>query len=355
MAGGNSYRTARIDEIKPNGEYYFNLAFANSHHDILKLPNGNYLTLGTSRVEKDEALELGADPECLSGAGTYFYLDYVYEIRRTGANTGEVVWEWHMKDHLIQDLSSKRANYVSDVSEHPEGIDINYNLCDVPITMTHANALSYNASLDQIMITLRHFSEIWIIDHSTTTAQARENTGGNSGKGGGLLYRWGNPRAYKKGTTSDQKLFFPHHGHWIPSGLPGAGNVLIFNNGYDRFPGNRFRREFSTVDEIALPSSGYNYTRAENSAYGPSTTVWNYGYKPSDRFSARYVSGAHRLPNGNTLLADGPNKRLVEVTSSGEKVWEYIITSSVRFTDIIYRAIKYPKNYSGIKALGLSP
>ena len=67
------------------------------------------------------------------------------------------------------------------------------------------------------------FSEFWIIDHGTTTAQAAGHTGGRRGRGGDLLYRWGNPRAYRAGTKADRKLFAQHNAHWIPKGLPGAG------------------------------------------------------------------------------------------------------------------------------------
>lgn len=353
MAGDN--RSIDISEITPSGDYHWKYSTnAHYHHDIIKLPNGNYITLGLEQVNRKEALELGANPECFDKWGKSFvYLTFIHEIERTGQSSGKVVWQWHAKDHLIQDYDSTKSNYVSDISAHPEGIDINYNLCylshPLVTTMIHANGLSYNAGLEQIMITSRHFSEIWIIDHSATTAEAKGNTGGNSGKGGGLLYRWGNPRAYKKGGLSDQKLFAPHNGHWIPAGLPGAGNVLIFNNGHE-WVGGQAKRGYSTVEEIALPSSGYTYTRAADSAYGPSGTVWNYGYKSSDRFYSSYVSGAHRLPNGNTLITDGANTRIFEVTSAGETVWEYLLDGI-----LIYRALKYAKDHPGIKALGLSP
>ena len=108
--------------------------------------------------------------------------------------------------------------------------------------------MAYNADLDQIAVSVWTFSEFWIIDHSTTTAEAASHKGGRSGKGGDLLYRWGNPRAYRAGTKADQKLFRQHNAHWIPKGLPGAGHMLVFNNGGDR-PGG----SYSSVDEIVLP------------------------------------------------------------------------------------------------------
>src|SRR5262249_17725952 len=112
----------------------------------------------------------------------------------------------------------------------------------------HCNSLSYNAEFDQIMVSSPEFNEIWIIDHSTTTAEAASHAGGRSGKGGDLLYRWGNPRAYRAGTVKDQRLFYQHNAQWIPRGFPGEGHLLVFNNGRRR-PGGAH----STVDEIILP------------------------------------------------------------------------------------------------------
>ena len=66
------------------------------------------------------------------------------------------------------------------------------------------NSVAYHPELDQIVLSVLGFSEIWIIDHGTTTAEAAGHTGGRSGKGGDLLYRWGNPRAYRAGSAVDQ-------------------------------------------------------------------------------------------------------------------------------------------------------
>ena len=83
----------------------------------------------------------------------------------------------------------------------------------------HVNAVAYNAELDQIVLSSPHFNEIWIIDHGTTTEEAKGHTGGRWGKGGDILYRWGNPRAYRNGTKLDQRLFYQHNIQWIPKGL----------------------------------------------------------------------------------------------------------------------------------------
>ena len=187
--------------------------------------------------------------------------DSLVEIKPTGKTTGEVVWEWHLWDHLVQDFDKSKANF-GNVAEHPELVNINYGEDELPSVIaatarrktsprrmatpaanrppridpdfTHFNGVAYNPDLDQIAVSVWAFSEFWIIDHGTTTAQAAGHTGGRRGRGGDLLYRWGNPRAYRAGTKADRKLFRQHNAHWIPRGLPGAGHLLLFNNGGER-------------------------------------------------------------------------------------------------------------------------
>jgi hypothetical protein len=146
--------------------------------------------------------------------------------------------------------------------------------------------------------------------HSTTTAEAASHKSGKYGKGGDLLYRWGNPRAYRAGTVKDQKLFGQHDSHWIDKGLPGEGHVLIFNNGMRRTGGAH-----STVDEIVLPVDAkghYQYTPGK--AFGPDKPTWSYAAPKRTDFYAPFISGAQRLPNGNTLICSGTNGTIFEVT-----------------------------------------
>ena len=99
-----------------------------------------------------------------------------------GKTGGEVVWEWHLWDHLIQDADKDKANF-GDVGAHPERVDINYNVVAgqrANPDWTHFNAVAYNAELDQVVVSLRNFSEIWILDHGTTTREAGGHTGGKT-------------------------------------------------------------------------------------------------------------------------------------------------------------------------------
>ena len=338
LAAGNK-------KIDPHGNVVWEYRYP-QHHDLLELPNGNILTLSMLHAPRADAIDLGANPPdgcSLLGSAR------IVEIRPTGPTDGEIVWQWSALDHIIQDFDPGKPNYGV-VGDHPELIDVNFSLAQrgcvegARINWLNANALDYNAELDQIMLTIRPFSEIWIIDHSTSAEEAAGHSGGSAGKGGDLLYRWGNPRAYQRGTADDQRLFHPHNAHWIPEGLPGAGNILIFNNG-DEHPG--FARAYSTVDEFALPSDGYNYRLDERAAYGPNEVVWRYAADPPKSFHAPVRSGAQRLPNGNTLVADGPANRIFEVTREGRTVWEFVVAGD----DALYRSYRYAPDYPGIQNL----
>ena len=341
--------TMRNVEIDPEGNVVWEYSHP-QHHDLLTLPNGNILFLANIVIPREDAIALGVNPDELPC--TNFEATHIIEVRPIGRAGGEVVWQWSALDHFIQDFDPEKPNYGV-VADHPELMDINYFTDPTKCAVTardwqHANALDYNANLDQIMITSRHFSEIWIIDHSATAEEAAGHTGGNAGRGGDLLYRWGNPRAYQRGTVADQRLFWPHNAHWIPWGSPGAGNVLIFNNG-NEYAGKA--RGYSSVDEIALPSDGYAYRLSEGSAYGPNEFAWRYVADPPESFYSWLSSGAQRLPNGNTLITDSMARRIFEVTRGGKTVWEFAHPLPER----IYRAYRYAPDYPGLRSLDLTP
>ena len=222
-----------------------------------------------------------------------------------------------MWDHLSQDYNPDQANYGT-IADHPGRIDINFILEQQRYKnhdWSHTNAIDYNPDLDQIMLSPRHFSELWVIDDATTTEEA-------AGEQGELLYRWGNPQIYQADTADDQQLFWQHDTHWIPDGLPGEGNILIFNNGHG-FPGSR--RFYSSVDEITPPRfDGNAYQKSPHSAFGPGLPAWTYTAKRPMTFHALLGSGAQRLPNGNTLITDGSKGTVFQITPDGTTVWKYI-------------------------------
>ena len=285
-----------------------------SHHDIEPLPNGNVLIIAWDYKTFEEAIQEGRNPN--QPQGNNIQPDYVIEVKPTGPKSGEIVWEWHAWDHLIQDYDPTKNNYGV-VEDHPELIDINYGGIDAD--WLHTNSIDYNEEFDQILLSVRNFNEIWVIDHSTTINEAAGHTGGNSGKGGDILYRWGNPRAYKMGDIGDQKFFSQHDATWIEPGCPGEGNILVFNNGVNR-PGN----QYSSVDEIVPPvDSNGNYYIEPDLPYGPEKQIWIYTAEIPTNFFSGYVGGAQRLSNGNTLICEGSKGKFFEITPDMSLIWEY--------------------------------
>lgn len=297
-----------------------------SHHDIKVLPNGNVLMIAWETKTKSEATAAGRNPSYTGNGG--LMPDHIIEVQPTGPTSGAIVWEWHAWDHLIQDYDASKANYGV-VGDHPELIDINF-LTSTQMDWMHTNSIDYNPVLDQILLNIPTYGEIWVIDHGTTTEEAAGHSGGHYGHGGDLLYRWGNPAAYRAGTSSDAKLFNEHDASWIKPGLPGAGDILIFNNGAGR-PGS----QYSSIDELTPPiDEDGHYSLEPGSAYGPTILTWTYTANPPTNFYAAHLSGAQRLANGNTLICNGETGEFFEVTSAGSTVWQY--SSSMSVYKIVY-------------------
>ncbi len=329
------------------------------HHDIEPLPNGNVLILASEDKTYTEAVAMGRDPALLSEG--VLTSEFIVEVEPTGPTSGNIVWEWHIWDHLIQDFDAGRANYGV-VANHPELLDINF-VKHSRADWIHANSIAYNAELDQIMISSRALNEIWVIDHGTSVTESSGHRGGNGDVGGDILYRWGNPRAYDAGTEDDQRFFAQHDAHWIETGLPGEGNIIVFNNGDGRPQGN-----YSTVIEIVPPvDHDGNYQQpAPGTAYAPAEPIWSYQADPPSGFYSGNISGAQRLGNGNTLICSGSKARFFEVTPTGDIVWVYFNPVS----DIgilsqgdaippeganVFRCARYTSDYPGLLGHDLTP
>jgi hypothetical protein len=359
----------RVERIAPDGTVVWTYVCADEehcqHHDIQPLPNGHVLLIAWEKKTRAEALAAGCDPENMPS--DELWPDCVLEVAPEGTSGGKIVWEWHTWDHLIQQVDATKPNYGI-VAEHPELVDLNYQRLapresseeiqrlralgyiggaepagdesagaprqrppgpawgpgpgrvDMRADWCHTNAIDYNAKFDQIALSVHTFNEIWIIDHSTTTAEAASHRGGRCGRGGDLLYRWGNSRAYGTGGTDDQQLFAQHDVRWIPAGYPGEGHLTVFNNGPGRADG-----QYSSIVEIAPPVDGAGRYRLERGkAYGPAKPSWEYTAAEKSNFFSSHISGAQRLSNGNTLICAGEQACVFEVNAAGQTVWEYI-------------------------------
>jgi hypothetical protein len=315
------------------------------HHDFAVLPNGNILMILWSLVADADVVQAGRDPATL--IPRKFWIDSVIEVEPIAPSGGNIVWQWDLADHLVQDYDAGVDNF-GDVGAQPELVDINFprqNAGD----WTHFNGVYYNAQLDQVMVSVRTFSEFWVIDHSTTTAEAASHSGGRYGRGGDLLYRWGNPQAYRQGGTADQQLFLSHDAHWIPEGLDGAGDILVFNNQAGSLQGLLY----STVVQLTPPLNADGSYALSGGKYGPDNLTWQFMASPPESFYSGFVSSAQRLPGGNTLVCEGQYGYIFEVDPSGNIGWSY----QNPFTEVgpnargVFRATRYRYDYPGVAAL----
>ncbi len=353
LQNGNLLRTAegRVQEIDQDGTVVWDFECSSDehrrHHDIEPLPNGNVLIIAWETKTAAEAIAAGRNPNNLREGE--LWPDHVIEVEPNGASGGNIVWEWHVWDHLIQNYDPSKENFGV-VGEHPELVDINFphiGPASVKADWNHMNSIDYNEELDQILLSVNTFQEIWVVDHSTTTEEAASHAGGNSGKGGDILYRWGNPQAYHAGDASDTKFFHQHDAQWIESDRLGEGNILVFNNGFNRPEG-----AYSSVDEIVPPvDENGNYLLTPGSAYEPEEQVWIYTAENPTDFYSQNIGGAQRLPNGNTLICNGANGYFFEVTYGKETIWEYTNPFPNTLNNNVFKICRYAPDFPGLAGL----
>lgn len=320
-------------------EWYYPGDTKRSHHDIEPLSNGNFLMIAWDFKNESESHQAGRNPNKMSQ--DTLWPDHIVEVQPVGTDQANIVWEWHMWNHLIQDYDSTKDNYGV-VGDHPELLDINF--VDSPDHFNpyksdwmHCNGIDYNPILDQIALSCRNMNEIYIIDHSTTTEEAAGHTGGNPGKGGDILYRWGNPEAYRAGTADDQQLFGQHDIQWINEGRLGAGDFIVFNNGVGR------NTSYSSADVISPPLVNGEYVLQSGSPWAPAAPSWS--WDQGTNISASSLGGVERLENGNTLVTWGVRGTFIEVNPEGEVVWKYI--NPVIDTGPLNQGDDIPQNQNG--------
>ena len=319
-----------LDCLTWEGDLVWSHVISNSnyqhHHDVEPLPNGNVLMIAWAKKSASEAYAAGR--QIINNPLNQMWSEAIFEVQNNGNGGAAVVWEWHLWDHLIQDVNPDDNNYGV-VIDHPELFDVNLGNVGsggpggANADWMHLNAISYNADFDQIVLSTHHHDEIFVIDHSTTTAEAASHSGGNYGKGGDFLYRWGNPQNYDRGNNSYHIIGSQHSINWIPEGYPGEGNFILFNN-----EGNEALEFAPPVDENG------NYYMEDGQPFGPSSETWTSPY-----ISTQMQGGAFRLPNGNSLVTDCDDAVIKEFTESGTIVWSY--THSGNNANIA-RAQRYP-------------
>ncbi len=336
----------RIREFDWDGKLVWEYVCADetklAHHDFKLLPNGHVLVIAWERKSAEQAAAAGRDLTKLQA--NELWPDMVLEIEPVLPSDGKLVWEWHAWDHLVQDRDAAKPNF-GDINQRAERLDVNADAREqMPLSAEeeaamerlrklgyvgddapkdggpggggpggppgggadwlHTNSIAYNASLDLILLSSRELSEIWVIDHSTTSAQAASSSGGRYGRGGDLLFRWGNPKIHR--ARGAQTLFGQHDPHWIAD-----DRILVFNNGgFDE-------RAFSSVDELQVELTPASLAKG----VPPVTLVWSY---KADNFFSSHISGAQRLANGATLICDGEAGRVFEVDAKQQVVWDFL-------------------------------
>ncbi|MBN1309712.1 MAG: aryl-sulfate sulfotransferase [Chitinispirillaceae bacterium] len=358
------------------------------HHDFkpIKKPDGSYNVLAVSFVTatKEVAVAAGVD-SAVFGTGMMqrksFQAEKIIEIKPdlTGAGNSEIVWQWHILDHV----ASK-----DNVLAHPELFDGTHPTWPAfPAQWVHLNGIDYSAEKDLVLFSSRVFSEVYVIDHSTSTEEARGSTGGNYGKGGGLLYRWGHPSNYimefidsmiitperitvRRGDTTitpaETTIVTKRLGHegdlvnclhcptWIPEGYRNAGNILFFHNNADA---NMKQVGCSQAVEInPWDAEGALNTLTAGSPAAPLPATWV--YESTDSMYSASMSSAIRMKSGNTLVHEaypggnqsGLSSTIREVDPSGQMVGEKIILKKEKGYNPA-KIMYYAEDYPGIIAI----
>lgn len=246
---------------------------------------------------------------------------------------------------MCQDTDPNGPNYVSNISDYPELININMIQAQGGPgggggDWFHVNGVDYNEDLDQIVFSSRFASEIYIIDHSTTTAEAATHSGGNSGMGGDILYRWGNPSNY--GMTGTQIIDNAvHDARWITDdGRPNGGYLQVFNN-------SGVSNSVSAIDGIETPwdAPTNTYLRTPGQAFEP----FSYTTRYECAYSASGQSASDRMSNGNIYVnasgGQGGAGVMYEVDAiTGQIIWGPYYAQSEK-------GFRYECDYPGIIAL----
>jgi len=253
--------------------------------------------------------------------------DRLIEVTRNG----DIVWDWVASDHIDE------LGFAADARKAIKEAR-SFNKARGSFDWLHINSATYvgpNQWFDagdkrfapnHVIISGREASLLAIV-----------------GRDGSIVWRLGPDFSESKELRAIRQIIGQHHAHLIPKGLPGAGNLLVFDNGGSS--------GYGFANPIAPDGVGA-FARATSRVLeiNPVTLelVWSY---TNPRFFSTNISGAQRLPNGNTLITAGAGGRMFEVTREGTIVWEYMypLFGGAAGANAVYRAYRLP--YSWIPQL----
>jgi len=254
-----------------------------AHHDVQRLENGNTLVLFSEPVPKEYRKKI-KNPERRSAS--QIMSDLVLEV----TPDKEVVWEWHMYEHLDINLCCQICgpgdwSHTNTVQALPEN--------------RHYDSGDKRFKPGNMLLSPRNLGFIFIIDKDSKE----------------IVWKYsGN---YEGGLAGQ------HEPHMIEKGLPGEGNILIFDNG-------------------APPMRSLSHTgRSFVLEIDPATNKIVWKYENGEKFHSAFRSNAQRLPNGNTLICESEGPRIFEVTVENEIVWEH----AIEWNRILGRTYRYPYDH----------
>jgi hypothetical protein len=266
------------------------------HHTFTRLPNGNTLVLLWEKIECVDAIAMGRDSAtCVDADG--LWPDMIEEVDHPAyPGIPAVQWTWRVLDHI---------------GTGPGQFDINFFVPNIPWgykDWNHGNTVEYNAVTDQIIFNSRNWGEFYVIDKPT----------------GNVVFRWGSPGSYGDGELpsfnddGDQVLFGPHAAVWLGTGdntnFGTLGNILIFDNGWNRPAGNRSRSVEMTPNFDIDPLN-----------WKDSPIVWSYQAGDQGSFYTAFQGASQRLPNGNTFITSTGEGHLIQVTDEKDVVWDFVM------------------------------
>ncbi len=255
---------------------------------------------------------------------------------------GNIVWEWHANEHFDEFGFDEAAKNV--LARNPNLRNVDGGIGD----WLHINCMSYlgpNKWYDQ-------GDERFHPDNIIFDSREANFLAIISKKTGEVVWQIG-PNYDDEATRHIDYIIGPHHTHMIPRGLPGEGNILVYDNGgwggyglpnpSSKMGQKNALRDYSRVLEInpVTLDIEWQFTPDEINAVIPTD---------AQKFYSPYVSSAQRLPNGNTLIDEGSNGRLIEVTEDHEVVWEwispyYVDGETTGRNNMIYRGYRYPYSW----------
>ena len=292
------------------------------HHDWQRedFPAGYYSPAATPEARGSNTLVLTHTTRTDANVAPDRELDddRLIEIDRNG----DVSWEWIAGEHIDEFgfSAEARATIAAPGRGAYDWLHINSATYLGPNRWFDAGDQRF--APNNVMISSRQASLVAIVDRV-----------------GSVVWQLGPDFSKTPEQRRIRQIIGQHHAHIIPPGLPGAGNVLIFDNGGSS--------GYGSPSPIAANGVGI-YARATSRIVeiDPVTLelVWSYA---NANFFSTNISSAQRLPNGNTLITEGAPGRLFEVTTEGDIVWEYMhpVFSGPRASNAVYRGYRLPYDW----------